>query len=119
MVGEKISFFRTSRRYTQEHMATKLGISQKSYSNIENNTKRPTEKELDIIASELGIPKESIKSTTPVIMINDAQNGVNFGNNVDQQSNMKELLQSIMMQLSKKDEQIEKLLHHIELLLQR
>lgn len=120
MIGDKILFFRTSKRLTQDYMAHKLGISQKSYSNIETNAKTPTEHELDIIAAELGISKEALKNPAPVIIINDASHNGNGAIGVieHQQNNTdKELLNAVLTQVAKKDEQIDNLLRQVERLL--
>jgi len=54
-VADNIRKIRTLRNYTQQFMAQELGISQKSYSNIENNIHTLSMERFLKIASILGV----------------------------------------------------------------
>jgi transcriptional regulator with XRE-family HTH domain len=55
-IAHTIRRVREERNYTQEYMASQLGISTKSYSNLENNIHRLTLDRLHHIAEVLEVP---------------------------------------------------------------
>lgn len=55
-IAHTIRRVREERNYTQEYMASQLGISTKSYSNLENNIHRLTLDRLHRIAEVLDVP---------------------------------------------------------------
>ncbi len=55
LVGQKIRKLRELRNYTQEYMATQLGLSQKSYCNIETNQTKVSVERLAQIAQTLAV----------------------------------------------------------------
>lgn len=68
MNGQKLRVIREFRNYSQEHIATRLGISQNAYSRIENNQTKITAERLQQLAAILGVPTEELLSEKdPVI----------------------------------------------------
>ena len=59
-IGERIKRIRESKNYTQEHLASKLGISQNSYSKIETGGVKITTDRLKQIAEIFEIPVEQL-----------------------------------------------------------
>ncbi len=54
-IGAKIKHFRDIKGYSQEHMATKLGMSLKSYNNLENEKTKIDTKKIQQIAQILEV----------------------------------------------------------------
>jgi transcriptional regulator with XRE-family HTH domain len=111
MYGAKIASIRKSRSLSQENLAKMIGIEQNTLSDIENDKyqKKINEEMLAKIAKSLGVGVEDIKSPSPIIM--------NFTTNdnataVGQQYNSfdEKLKEPLVVQLGKKDEQIDKLI---------
>jgi len=68
MNGQKLRVIREFHNYSQEHIAAKLGISQNSYSRIENNQTRLTAERLKQLAAIFNLPPEELLSDNdPVI----------------------------------------------------
>jgi len=107
MLGSKITSIRLARGYTQEYVASKLGIAQNTYSKIERdeNKKLPDEM-IKKIADILGVSVEDITSHTPIIMNfnNSPQSGQYHQFNTDPA-----LIEDLRKQLLVKDEQIKAL----------
>ncbi len=104
MYGSKISSIRLARGYSQEYVATKLGIAQNTYSKIEKDaTQKVTDDMLTKIAEVLGVSLEDIKSPVPIIMNfhESPQSGQynNYHNDI-------KVIDALIEQLKKKDEQI-------------
>ena len=59
-IGLRIKNIREFRNYTQDHMASKLDISQNAYHKIENGTTKLTNDRLDQLAKILDVPVDSI-----------------------------------------------------------
>lgn len=59
-IGMRIKKIREFRNYTQEHMASKLDISQNAYHKLENGTTKLTTDRLETLAQILDVPAESI-----------------------------------------------------------
>lgn len=69
MYGSKITSIRLARGYTQEYVADKAGINQRTYSRIEKDAKVKVEDELlEKIAAVLGVSLEDIKNPMPIVM---------------------------------------------------
>ena len=76
MNGQKLRVIREFRNYSQEHIAGKLGISQNSYSRIENNQTKLTAERLKQLAAILNVPPEELLSDKdPVINFSIVQQG--------------------------------------------
>lgn len=68
MTGQKLRLVREFRNYSQEYIASKLGITQNSYSRIENNQTKITAERLKQLAEVLNVPlTELLSDTEPVI----------------------------------------------------
>lgn len=68
MTGQKLRLFREFRNYSQEYIAEKLGITQNTYSRIENNQTKMTAERLEKLATILNIPPmELLSEKEPVI----------------------------------------------------
>ena len=68
MTGQKLRLVREFRNYSQEYIASKLGITQNSYSRIENNQTRITADRLKQLAEVLNVPMtELLSDKEPVI----------------------------------------------------
>ncbi len=79
LIGKKLKSARFEKNYTQEYMASVLNISQKTYSNFENDITQPNVNQLQQIANELD---KSIFE----LFADDKMNLVNNGNNDGQQA---------------------------------
>ncbi len=111
MYGAKIASIRIARGYSQDYVSKKIGIKQNTLSDIEKDLRaKVDEKTLEDLANVLGVSVDDIKSSTPIIMNFTANDST-----VGQQNNIidSKLLDALLQQLAKKDEQIEKLLQKI------
>lgn len=63
--GKKIKKIREMRGYTQNYLATKLGISQEQYSYIENKQKHLSEEKINCIANILGVSPNFLLNFDP------------------------------------------------------
>ena len=85
-IGRNISRIRELRGMKQEALAIAIGVSQQTISNIEGSETVDEEK-LELIAKELGVTSEGIKSFSEEAAINffntfnDSSHGSNFLNN--------------------------------------
>jgi transcriptional regulator with XRE-family HTH domain len=68
MYGEKIRVIRELRGFSQEHMASELGIAQNTYSKIETNSSKLTAEMLQKVAEVLGVSPVDILSNQPTIV---------------------------------------------------
>ncbi len=84
---EKIKMIRNLKGFSQEYMAQKLNIHQKTYSNLERSDKEPSAKVLETIAKALGVTSEYIANFSPSYVVNNF-NGEFSGNNY----NVKEMI---------------------------
>jgi transcriptional regulator with XRE-family HTH domain len=72
MTGQKLRLLREFRNYSQEYIAEKLGITQHTYSRIENNQTKLTTGRLEQLAAILSIPPlELLSEKEPVIHFSD------------------------------------------------
>lgn len=60
IIGNKIRSIRNIRSYSQEYVASKLGISQNAYSKIERGETAITDRKLNMIAEVFDVTKEEI-----------------------------------------------------------
>ncbi|MBS9766896.1 MAG: helix-turn-helix transcriptional regulator [Flavobacteriaceae bacterium] len=72
LIGKKLKSARFEKNYTQEHMASVLNVSQKTYSNFENDITQPNINQLQQIANELD---KSVLELLPDEKINMINNG--------------------------------------------
>jgi transcriptional regulator with XRE-family HTH domain len=68
MHGAKIRMIRELRGYSQENIAAKLGITQATYSRIENNQAKLDTATLEKLAKELGVTPVDILSHEPTVV---------------------------------------------------
>lgn len=78
-LGDKIRAFRELKNYTQEHVASKLKISQQTYSYIEQKGIKEDDKRFEKIAEVLGTSKESIKNFDTSKIFNQTNNDSSQG----------------------------------------
>ena len=72
-LGHKIRKMRELRNLTQEHLATKLGISQSNYARMESNDVSIPDKRLQELAEILQTTPEAIRSFDEGIIFNITQ----------------------------------------------
>jgi len=102
MLGLKITSIRLARGYTQDYVAKKIGMDQRSYSKIEKGEKvKMDDMLLSQIADALGVSVEDIKCPTPIIM--SFQNAESFNK---QSSLNPALIDALKQQLTEKDSQL-------------
>lgn len=107
MVGSKIRTFRMLRGYSQEHVASKVGIDQTKYSRIESNIQKPTAELLKNIAETLGVSVDEILNNEPVIINNNASNkGTQIGHNENFYADQKELYEKLIASQKAENERL-------------
>jgi transcriptional regulator with XRE-family HTH domain len=67
MMTEELKRYRIEKKYSQEYVAHKLGISQKAYSKIEAGTTELTVRRLTQIAAILGFCVADLFLSSPVL----------------------------------------------------
>ncbi|HAK76249.1 MAG TPA: XRE family transcriptional regulator [Runella sp.] len=79
-IGNKFKKLRELRNFTQSHMAEQLGISQSSYSTIENGEQDITLSRLEEISKLLGMRVEDVITFDEkmVFNISNSKNGVGY-----------------------------------------
>jgi len=103
MNGQKLRVIREFRNYSQEHIAGKLGISQNSYSRIENNQTKLTAERLKQLATILNVPPEELLSDEdPVINFSIVQQG----QGAHSLKHLEDTCQQFRQVISSKDEKI-------------
>jgi len=85
MIGSKIKKLRELRNYSQEYMASELGISQSNLARIEKNEIGISDQRLKQIATLLGTDVETIKNFDETIIFNITQ-GNNSATGVNSQA---------------------------------
>jgi transcriptional regulator with XRE-family HTH domain len=81
-IGAKIKHFRDIKGYSQDYMAEKLGISLKSYNNLENEKTKIDTKKIHQIAQILGVNwLELLSFGEKITQINGSIIGDNNNNN--------------------------------------
>ena len=113
MYGGKIRMVRELRGFSQEHVATKLGIAQTAYSRIELNQTKLSSEMLEKIAKELGVSPVDILSNEPVVVNFYGPHGsaAPYGTIENSYLGQKELYEKL---LASKDEEIAHLKQLIE-----
>lgn len=110
-IGHKLRKFRTEKGYSQEYMADRLKISQKTYSNMENEKTEITIDTLKQIADELEIDLLELLSDGKIIVQYNTStdtstfNGV-VNNNMSEEliNQLKERIEDLKSQIKMKDE---------------
>ena len=115
MYGEKLKLIRELRGYSQEYVASELGIAQNTYSKIETNQTRLSADMLERIAGLFDVSPLDIISSQPAIVNFQSNKGTqqSFGYVENVISGQKELYEKM---LQAKDEEIirlEKLVHQL------
>jgi transcriptional regulator with XRE-family HTH domain len=115
-IGVKIRQRRLLKGYSQENMAAALNISQKTYSNLENDKSNISVQTLKALAKELDIDVMELLSDDKVIIQhnNSKDNSTFQGGIIVNQS--KELVNQLKKQLVDKDEIISLLKQQLDLL---
>jgi transcriptional regulator with XRE-family HTH domain len=113
MYGAKLKAIRQMRDFTQEFVATKAGIKQNVYCQIERDEiiKIPAAT-LEKIAQALSVTVEDIKNPMPLVVNLSQQHSVN-GNSSGDITITAKIIEEMSRQLQAKDEQINKLLQII------
>jgi transcriptional regulator with XRE-family HTH domain len=108
MTGQKLRLFREFRNYSQEYIAEKLGITQTSYSRIENNRTRITAERLGQLAVILNVPTtELLSDNEPVIQCNDSSfHHLTFTQKDEWSEMLENMRQHYEQFISSKDERI-------------
>jgi transcriptional regulator with XRE-family HTH domain len=113
MYGAKLKAIRQMRDFTQEFVATKAGIKQNVYCQIEKDeiVKIPAAT-LEKIAEALSVTVEDIKNPMPLVVNLSQQQGGNTNSTADNTITSK-IIEELSRQLQAKDEQINKLIQII------
>lgn len=97
-LGSKIRFFRELKGFSQEAIATQLGISQQAYQKIESGSTRLNLDRANVIANELGVELDFLLSFSPAnYWYHCVQSGNQVNNNL---SIPNELIQSYEQQIN-------------------
>ncbi len=119
MVGNKIKLLREFRNYSQEYMASRLGVSQNAYSRIElSKTKLSTEiaeKIADILEISLA---DLLSKDNPIISFNNNTIDKNYGYINNHYESQKELFEktinTLQLQIEASQMREERLLKLLE-----
>ena len=84
-LGEKLKTLRLSRNLTQEHLSSELGITQKTYSNFENNKTQPNFEQIEKIAQILEVSILDFLTDDKIAFSQNTERGSNNGIVVFQQ----------------------------------
>lgn len=110
-IGDKIRKYRLLKGYSQENMATMLNISQKTYSNLENNKSNISIDMLKTLAKELEVDvMELLSSDKVVVQHNNSkdnstfQGGIILNHNAELVRQLKEQISDLKKSLLDKDE---------------
>lgn len=68
MTGNKLRLLREFRNYSQKYVAKKLGITQNTYSRVENNQTKITTERLQQIAEILNMPVSELVSSDDFVI---------------------------------------------------
>jgi len=115
MDGLKIKMVRDLRGYSQDYVATKLGISQNTYSGYETNQTNISVKTLEKIAEILEVPASDLMNTSGIANF-EINNGTVFGNIETVILSQKELYEQI---IASKDAEIARLEKIVDSLLSK
>ena len=116
-IGSKLRKLRISKGYSQEYMAETLKISQKTYSNMENDKSSISIETLKKIASEYNIDLMEILSDERVIVQNNNSNDTStfqggiIINHLSEEllTQMKERIEDLKSIIAEKDKRIQQL----------
>jgi transcriptional regulator with XRE-family HTH domain len=103
-LGLKVKKVRELKNIAQSHVAAQLGISQSTYSDLENGKIKISEEKLESISNILGVSPETIRNFNDTVVFNScAQSGyinTNINNPIEKIHELYEAL------LKEKDSQI-------------
>ena len=108
-IGNKIRQIRTLKGFSQDNMATELGISQKAYSLIENNESNINEEKLNKISKILKVTVDDIKNFNSDKIIHQNNHDSSTGyivENLHQQN--QDLLESLKQQYEQRIDDLKK-----------
>ena len=115
-IGSRIALFRNSKRWTQEKLASEVGILQSTLSEIENNQVSPRWEIINHIAEKLEIPVTNLLPAAGNIVMHSSFNDSACNNNITSQINhnsndvlMKELLIKVLEVQNRLIELLEKM----------
>lgn len=78
-LGEKLKKIRINKNFTQEYLSQELGVSQKTYSNFENDKTSPSFSQIEQIANTLNTSIIDFLTDEKVIFHQNTENGYNNG----------------------------------------
>jgi transcriptional regulator with XRE-family HTH domain len=120
MTGNKLRLLREFRNYSQEYVARKLGITQNTYSRVENNQTRVTTERLHQIAQILDVPVGELVSNDELVIHFDrplANHHLSTVKQDDHWSELNEKIACIQSEIQGLHEERSKMLELIEKLL--
>ncbi len=109
-MSAKIRQIRKDKEYSQEYMASQLGMTQNNYSRIENNPETASEERLDDICEILKINPSEIREcdkTSISFNNNQAESQYAYGNIIIH-NYPKELIESVLDRLEKIENNMKK-----------
>ncbi|WP_294284797.1 helix-turn-helix transcriptional regulator [uncultured Chryseobacterium sp.] len=105
-LGEKIKKARLGKNFTQEYLAEVLNVSQKTYSNFENDKTKPHFHQVEDIAKALGISVLDFLSGDS-ITVNQNNNEIAVAQNYAPITLSEKLIEQYEQRLKDKDTEIE------------
>ncbi len=110
-IGSRVRKYRLLKGYSQENMAAVLNISQKTYSNLENNKSNISIDTLKTLAKELEVDIMELLSRDKVVVQHNNskdsstfQGGIILNQNAELVKQLKDQINSLKKSLSDKDE---------------
>lgn len=105
-LGEKLKKARINKNFTQEYLAEVLNVSQKTYSNFENDKSKPDFSQVEEIAKTLEISVLDFLSSDGVSFHYDNTQGGNSGFFIYQTQLPEKLIEQYEQRLKDKDAEI-------------
>lgn len=105
-VAERLRQIRLKKNYSQEYVASKIGLSQKAYSKIENNETRLNVETLLILSDVLETPIAEFFTNSQNPILNDFSSARTGDNVIYKQKNDKKMEELYNKLLASKDEVI-------------
>lgn len=104
-LGEKLKKARISKNFTQEYLAEVLNVSQKTYSNFENDKTKPSFSHVEDIAKVLDVSVLDFL-TGDSITVNQNNNEVAIAQNYAEINTSEKLIEQYEQRLKDKDTEI-------------
>jgi transcriptional regulator with XRE-family HTH domain len=117
-IGERIKRLRESKNYTQDYLASKIGMSQNAYSKMETGGSKITVERLEKIAEVLDIPIDELLTEEQKVF-NFDNNDIAIGYIEHLQYENKESAKMLHGQIEFQQKEIDRLLNMIELLISK